>query len=362
MKRYILTTAILLIINFCSSLQAQDTTIIKNQNQQIYPANKSCRLLLKNGITKLGYIKSEDSASIKFFTEKSGIITIQKNKIVIIINPVFESSNTNELIKIDTIHKKRIELEDGSEMHGFIESVAISGVKFRTQTGIKVVIPGDQITDIETIDIESLDGKFYTEDPNYTRLFLGPTARALKSGKGYFSVNELMFPVAAFGVTDFFTLGGGISLLPFASDQAYYLIAKVTPVNIENFALSGGILHANTIGRESDFKGVGLAYLVSTYSGTGASLTTGLGFGYFDGEFSSNPCILLGGDVRVSNSLKLISENWILTSANSVSFLSLGLRFFSTHLAGDFGLIHPILKNSSGGFPFIPWLGFTYNF
>ena len=38
------------------------------------------------------------------------------------------------------------------------------------------------------------DGIYYATDPNYTRLFFAPTARALKKGSGYFADYELIFP------------------------------------------------------------------------------------------------------------------------------------------------------------------------
>lgn len=56
---------------------------------------------------------------------------------------------------------------------------------------------------------------------------------------------------------------------------------------------------------------------------------------------------MLGGELRISNSIKFI--------------LSLGIRFFSENLAADLGFVLPAGSRIKG-FPFIPWVGFTYNF
>ncbi len=69
---------------------------------------------------------------------------------------------------------------------------------------------------------------------------------------------------------------------------------------------------------------------------------------------------MIGGEYQITKSMKIISENWI-PATTEIAFLSFGLRFFGESLAADLGLIHPF-KADMGGFPFMPWLGFTYNF
>lgn len=62
----------------------------------------------------------------------------------------------------------------------------------------------------------------------------------------------------------------------------------------------------------------------------------------------------------MSNSIKLLTENWIPHGEASGALISLGIRFFGKHLAADFGLMTSTKAN--GSWPFIPWLGFCYNF
>jgi hypothetical protein len=92
-------------------------------------------------------------------------------------------------------------------------------------------------------------------------------------------------------------------------------------------------------------------------------VTLGLGYGYSEGEFASKPVVLLGGETQLSNSFKLITENWFPIGSDVV-LLSLGVRFFGDNLSADLGFFYP-MENGQGiseGFPFIPWLGFAYNF
>ena len=84
-----------------------------------------------------------------------------------------------------------------------------------------------------------------------------------------------------------------------------------------------------------------------------------MGYGFYEGELADRPVVVLGGEFQVSNSVKILTENWIVPGADG-AIISLGLRFFDDHLAADFGLFTS--TNAKGNFPFIPWLGFCYNF
>ncbi len=61
-----------------------------------------------------------------------------------------------------------------------------------------------------------------------------------------------------------------------------------------------------------------------------------------------------------SDSTKFTVITLVDGSDESITFISLGIRFFGSHLAADFGLITS--PDASGNFPFLPWLGFAYNF
>lgn len=253
---------------------------------------------------------------------------------------------------------QKIILKDGSEVIGTIEYEDASSIRFKTVSGVVMEIPRDEVKTIHQLSGQIVAGEYRRVDPNDTRLLFAPTARPLGPGQGYLSVYQIFFPLFAVGATDFLNLAGGISLIPGISNQIFYLAPKVTPIHLKNFDLAGGVLYVTTTGGNGE--GVGIVYGVGTYGTSNAALTMGLGWGFAEGEVEDEPVVLIGGEARVSNSIKLISENWIPPNSDIV-IVSLGIRFFGENLAADFGFLHAAGSDIEG-FPFFPWVGFAYNF
>ena len=72
---------------------------------------------------------------------------------------------------------------------------------------------------------------------------------------------------------------------------------------------------------------------------------------------------MLGGNIRLSSSAALVSENWFITGQDlglNNQPLAIAIRFFGDRLAVDVGaiIIGEVLEE---GFP-IPWLSFVYHF
>ena len=252
----------------------------------------------------------------------------------------------------------RLSLIDGSEIVGIVLKEDSALVDFQSVSKITMRVPRDQIKAIVPLAGRIVQGEFRKSDPNHTRLFFAPTGRSLKNGQGYFSAYEIFFPFIAVGVGDVVTLAGGMSLIPGASSQIFYFAPKITPLHLQNFDLSAGVLYINALG--SDFSGGGIVYGVGTYGSSDHALTIGLGWGFAGGEIANKPILLVGGEIRLSNSIKLISENWIPPGTDLVLY-SFGFRFFGENLAADLGFFRPS-KMDTGGFPFVPWIGFAYNF
>jgi hypothetical protein len=255
---------------------------------------------------------------------------------------------------------ERITLRDGSEIIGRVEAETATSLTIRTLSGVVSTIPKDQIRSRAPVAGYVEGGQYRRNDPNSSRLFFGPTGRPLTAGQGYFSIYEIFFPAVGIGVTDWLDLSGGISLFPGASQQIYYLSAKVIPVQVRNFDLSSGVIFMNVTGSTDDFDGAGFVDVIGTYGTQEAALTGGLGWGFSGSDFTNSPVFILGGELRLSNSIKLISENWFPPNSD-VQLLMFGIRFFGDQIAGDLGLLYPAGADISG-FPFLPWIGFTYNF
>ncbi|MBX3006473.1 MAG: hypothetical protein KF816_00460 [Melioribacteraceae bacterium] len=254
----------------------------------------------------------------------------------------------------DTAKVFRITLKDNTEIIAKIINQTTDSIFFATPLGIKLGVDKKNISDQDLLNGYFENDKYVRIDPNRTRLFFAPTGRMLKGGEGYISDYWLFFPFISMGITDFFTLSGGMTLFPGANNQLFYIAPRIGVVQSDKYSLSGGIIYASA--EEVNF---GIVYGVTSIGSKTHSFTLGIGYGFSDGELAKKPVIVIGGEAQVSNSLKLISENWIPPGSNQM-LISFGLRFFGDYLAADFGLITS--SKASGGFPFLPWLGFCYNF
>jgi len=251
----------------------------------------------------------------------------------------------------------RIVLNDESSLIGTISAEDDSTIQFITLSGLEITIPLDLIVKKVQISSKIVEGKVWRTDPNQTRLFFAPTGRALKGGQGYFSVYEIFFPFIAVGASDYVTLAGGLSLFPGSSEQLFYLAPKITPLQLDKFDLSAGLLYIFVPTEEDN---AGIFYAVGTFGTAAASITFGLGFGFSGGDVADKPVFAVGAELRSSNSVAFITENWFIPDSE-FQIVSFGLRFFGENLAADFGLVHPLGADTQG-FPFLPWLGFAYNF
>ena len=260
-----------------------------------------------------------------------------------------------------TTHQiSRLELKDGSVLIGYVTREDDSVLQIKTLSHIDAAVKVEQIKKREMLSGKFVEGQLWRSDPNRTRLLFAPTGRALRAGQGYFSSYEIFFPFLAVGLTDFITLAGGISLFPGAEEQLLYVAPKITPVQLNNFDLSAGVLYIKIPNDEEDVNTAGIIYGIGTYGTEEAALTLGCGYGFLGSDFADNPILAIGGELRASKSVKLITENWIFPG-QEVHLLSGGIRFFGENLAADFAFIHPA-GSGIEGFPFIPWLGFVYNF
>lgn len=240
---------------------------------------------------------------------------------------------------------------------GVVQVLDSNVVTIQTEQELEITIPRKHIKSIAVLQDET-KGSYRYVDPNDSRLFFGPTARTLDAGQSYFADYYIFFPFLGYGLTDYLTFAGGISLFPGAKEQLFYLAPKIRFYRYNNWHTGMGVLYINSTSMGSD--GVGIVYGVSTFGASDESVTLGAGWGFAEGELHNKPVIMFGGELRVSNNLKLISENWIPPDAD-FALLSLGLRFFGKNLATDIALIYPAGADMEG-FPFVPWIDFVYNF
>ncbi len=284
-------------------------------------------------------------------------------------------------VAADTTALLRIELTDGSSFVGTVVREDEAELVLRTLGGAEVTIPKAQVRRRVPFEGRAEGGRALSYDPNRTRLLFSPTARPLGSGQGYLSVYELVVPFVAVGLTDRISLAGGTILAPGVFGRVLYVAPKVTLVSRPRLAVAvGGVGVGAFFDDERATAGIG--YGLVTYGGPERALTVGAGFAIAEGEAASGAILTLGGEVQVSNSIKLLTENYLIpletttdvcagdggvgcTSSSETNYepiVSAGVRFFGERLAADFALWTSPELIGEESFPFVPWVGFSYNF
>ena len=252
-------------------------------------------------------------------------------------------------------HKKVI-LRDGSQLLGTLIKAQGDTLVIQTHGGIDIPVPSVNIVNVSASGGEPVYGQFYRIDPNTSRLFFAPTGRHLKAGSGYFADYMVFFPTAAFGITNNFSFAGGMSLIPGADSQLFYVMPKLTFELSETAGIGTGLMYMRV---PEEGEGFTLGYGVATFGSPTGGVTFGAGtaLGSNAGDVF---ILLLGGETQVSNSAKLITENWIFVGDNETfSALSGGVRFFGDRMAVDLAFITSPEAWGEGGFPFMPWVDFS---
>jgi len=253
----------------------------------------------------------------------------------------------------------RIEMLDGTVLLGKIKSRGDGVLSLTTISGVEASVPLSQIKEITTISSTSIHkGEYWFENPNATRYLFGPSAFNLKKGEGYYQNTYLFLNSFNYGVTDYFSIGGGIELLTlFNGSPAFVLTPKVGFQTGPKTSLGGGILYAN-LGDIGDRSNFGIAYGVVTRGTVDKNFTVGLGWGVIDNEFSSRPIITFSGMTRLSKKIALVSENWIVPANLYYPLFSYGIRFFGEKMAVDLAFINnpDIASEVVIGIPYVDFM------
>lgn len=261
------------------------------------------------------------------------------------------------LVVADSGVMQRIQLRDGSELIGRITAITDSTVQFQSSLGVSII----RSSDVLKLDTDRggvvKNGEYYFPNPNATRLIFAPTGRMLRQGEGYFSDYWIFFPGISVGLSDMFSIGGGMSIFPEATSQVMYFTPKLGIVQSPkvNFAV-GALMAAVPFDGESN--SAGILYGVGTWGQPDASFTAGLGYGYENGDLARSPAVLLGAEGRVSPRLSFVTENYMLPGGTLI--IGGGLRFMGRGMAFDLALTS--FSGEGETFCCLPFIGFVYNF
>jgi len=260
------------------------------------------------------------------------------------------------LIQIETI--------DGNEFVGTIVSENAENLVLKTDNFGEITIQIKNIKSRKEINVQQIkDGKLWFSNPQSTRYFWSPNAFGLPKGEGYYQNIWVLWNQFAYGVTNNFSLGGGIiPLFLFAgAPTPVFATAKFSiPVIKNKFNLGAGAIAGTVLGESGT--GFGIMYGISTFGSPDNNVTVGLGYAFAGGEIQSTPLINMNGMFRVSSKGYIITENYfIAVDGETVAMLSLGGRSIIKKAALDYGLFIPIAADM-GTFIALPWLGFTIPF
>jgi hypothetical protein len=260
-------------------------------------------------------------------------------------------------------HMQIIKTRDGSTFVGKIAEVGAGQVRFETAVGT-IVIPADSIIEVTEVPAASIKhGKYWFPDPNGSRLYLFPTGRMLPAGNAYFADYYIFFATGGYAVTDWCTLGAGMTLIPGLGldRQLFYFTPKIGLAATGRLHVASGalILKIPGLDKGDETPLVGLADVVATYGEQDWGFTAGLGYGFAGHNWADRPLVLIGLDRRVSRHVTLISENWILPGVED-PMISYGVRFFGENLSADLAFFNIIGEHSL--FPGIPFVSFVFNF
>ena len=261
----------------------------------------------------------------------------------------------------DTTVRHVVKLRDGSTMVGRITSVTADSIRVRLVQG-EVALARAGVAAVQQVSSTSIHGDgYWFENPHATRLLFSSTAIPMEKGSGYYSNTWLALHTFAFGVTDRFTLGGGLAWFPGVDldETFYYLLPKFTLVNGSRFKFAVGAL-AGLVpfsGDDGSASG-GILYGVGTTGNRDSNLSLGLGWGYAGSRVEENPVVMIGGQLRMNRRVSFISENWIVPlDGDTEGVYSYGLRFLGESLTVDLAWVSALGESGA-----IPWLGFAFRF
>jgi len=262
-------------------------------------------------------------------------------------------------ISLSQDYQDVIHLKDGSTVKGIIiETKPNEYIKIKSGENIFVY----QMEQIDVIKKEEIKGYSF-QDPNSSRYFFAPTAIPIGLENSYIRTTWLFFPSYGFALSENVSAEIGMSLFPGGGieDQLKQISYKYSTKKSDNkWRSSFGFLYIGQIEG-----GGGFIFSSFTTGDNDKNFSVTPGLAYFrneeEFEFAENLTLVLSSKNRVSNSLSLISENWIFLNEDQTFIMSnSGFRFFGRRLSVDFSWPFFFSSDDSGiGFPLFT---FSYKF
>lgn len=283
---------------------------------------------------------------------------------------------------VDSVQMVLVSLLDGSVLAGSLVSKSDSEVVLETVATGRLSIPANQIKSVASKEPKGPGNpRGWLPNPNPGRYFFAPSGFNLKKGEGYYQNVYVDISMFGYGVTDWFSIGGGIELVATLASLTqgqftplWVLTPKVGFPIGKNLHLGAGFMGGaiGGMGFNTGFFGWGITYGVLTYGDVDNNFTIGAGLPMTtvemnNGKHLGSPIIVVDVMYRVSQKVSLISENWIFTGKGLAgtdgfgSLLGYGIRLWGESMSFDIGFINnkDIASILIIG---IPYVDFVYRF
>lgn len=213
------------------------------------------------------------------------------------------------------------------------------------------------VLQISKIEDYTYEGEFLFPSSHETRYFFGPSAIPLKKETGYYHNVYVVGNFVNYGLSDNFSIGGGFEFISLMLGYpAYFLTPKVGFIVDDKIYVGGGVILAGVAGEDHAF----LAYGVSTFGTSESNVSVGFGYGKV-GDLPGQ-AIMFSGTQRVSNSIALLTENYIFNDSGTKYYHGVhGFRILSKDNSFDFGIF--VSSEFSGeALPALPYVAYSRAF
>jgi hypothetical protein len=269
---------------------------------------------------------------------------------------VFLASNAFAQNYYDSTATKKpvfVRLKDGTTLRGRVVSTADNKIRLRTDNLGEVTLDMSQVAELSEANGYYRKGQFWGTIPFSNSYFGSASAFTPRRGEGTYQNTYVFINTVNFGVTDFFSLGGGVVLIPGGDFNNILLTPKVSFRASDKVHLSVGTLGGLFFYRESIYSGTsfqtrrrtelgGVLYGNVTFGTPERNGTIGLGWGYGGGEIGRQPVITASYLARAGRKVAFITDNLLFTAdGESVGLVSAGVRLFGERIGGDLALYTP---------------------
>ncbi len=275
---------------------------------------------------------------------------------LMLVNEAFAQVNS------DTA-RYQIITNSGNKYYGNILSNDSSHIRIRTvELGEITILKKD----IKTMRAEiRKKGNRILQDgdhPQNTRYFFSPNGYGLKKNQGYYQNVWVMVNNFAYGLSDHFSVGGGlVPLFLFSgAPTPVWVTAKMSfPVEKNKINMGAGALMGTVLTGEEGSHGFGMLFGLATVGSKQKNISLGIGYGYAGGHWANSPLINLNAMIRMGKRGYFITENYfVIIDRDVMAIISAGGRQLINRVGIDYGLIVPLSPDMDSFFG-MPWLGIT---